>query len=281
MAAQLSFPFDGRSGLGVQVLGSSSAGNATLAWSGREGVLVDCGFPPPVLRRRLSAAGADLAGIRGVLVTHAHGDHALEETIASLVVQGIPLVCPPGVASVLRRSHTAVRMAERRGQLQILSSLRGSVGPFHVEAFPVPHDAPGGCFGYTLVSAQGRITMATDLASTGNGLAGQFAGADIIVIESNHDPSMLESSRRPAWLKRRIRERGHLSNDACARFVVEVVERSASPPQAVLLAHISRECNTPALALSCTSRALAERGWSTVRVLETFPDRPSVAVEIP
>jgi len=281
MPAQLSFPFDGRSGLGVQVLGSSSAGNATLVWSGREAVLVDCGFPPPILRRRLSAARADQAEIRGVLVTHAHGDHAVDETLASLVLQGIPLVCPPGVASVLRRSHTSVRMAERLGRLQTLSSLHGSVGPFHVEAFPVPHDAPGGCFGYTLASARGRVTLATDLSSTGNGLAGRFAGADIIVIESNHDRSMLESSRRPAWLKRRIRERGHLSNDDCAKFVVEVVERSASPPQAVLLAHISKECNTPALALDCTARALAERGWGRVRVLETFPDRPSLPVEIP
>ena len=280
MPAQLSFPFNPGPGLGIQVLGSSSAGNATLVWSGNEAILVDCGFPMRALQRRLRSAPLSLSSIRAVLLTHTHADHAVNETIASLAALGIPLICPAGVRSALRLTHPAALIAERRGLLRPLSSLRGTAGPFEVEAFPVPHDAAGGCFGYTLTTARGKITLATDLSATDDGLAARFANADIMLIESNHDPAMLEGSARPPWLKRRIRERGHLSNEACARFVVEVVERSASPPQAVFLAHISKECNTPALAVGCTARALSDRGWHSIRVLETFRERPSDPLEI-
>jgi phosphoribosyl 1,2-cyclic phosphodiesterase len=281
MSAQLTFPFDHPPGLGIQVLGSSSAGNATILWSGSEAVLLDCGFSSRILKRRLRSAPLALPAIRAVLLTHTHGDHVLNETIASLTALGIPLICPSSVHAALRRTHPAVLIAERRGLVRPLSSLRGRAGPFEVEAFAVPHDSPGGCFGYSLRTARGKITVATDLSSTGNGLSAHFADADLILIESNHDPAMLEQSARPSWLKRRIRERGHLSNEACARFLGELVDHSAAPPHAVLLAHISTECNTPALALSCASRVLSARGWDRVRILETYPDRPSMPVEIP
>lgn len=279
MTRQLSLGFDHR--LGIQVLGSSSAGNATLVWSGGEAVLVDCGFPVRTLERRLRTAGWALPSIRAVLITHTHSDHAVNQTIEAFAAAGIPVIAPGGVRAALRATLPAALIAERRGLLRALPSLRGEAGPFEVEAFPVPHDAPGGCFGYSLAAPGGTITVATDLASAGNGLAACFAGADLMLIESNHDTGMLERSSRPPWLKRRIRERGHLSNEECARFVVEVVEQSAEPPQAVLLAHISRECNTPSLAVGATAQALAAGGWHSVRVLETYPDRVTPPVELP
>jgi len=281
MAHQLALPFGGARSFGLQVLGSSSAGNATVVWSDDEAVLVDCGFPTRTLQRRLRKTRWPLEQIRGVLLTHTHGDHAVNETIATVTSMGIPLLCPSSVHAALRRTHPAVLLAERQGMVRTLPSLRGRLGPFAIEAFAVPHDSPGGCFGYSLTTPHGKITLATDLAAADNGLAAHFAGADIILIESNHDPEMLERSPRPPWLKKRIRERGHLSNDACAQFLGQLVDLDASPPHAIMLAHMSVECNRPELALDCTSRTLSECGWGAVRVLATYPDRPSVAVEIP
>jgi phosphoribosyl 1,2-cyclic phosphodiesterase len=89
---------------------------------------------------------------------------------------------------------------------------------------------------------------------------------------------MLENSGRPLWLKDRIRNIGHLSNDQCAAFVRALITRSPSLPRAVVLAHISRQCNTRELALACTEGALRAGGIGGVHVLPSFPWQPNQLV---
>jgi phosphoribosyl 1,2-cyclic phosphodiesterase len=149
------------------------------------------------------------------------------------------------------------------------------IGSFGVEAFEVPHDSPGGCFGYVLTDGGSRVTFATDVGFPQERLVEHFAGSGTIVIESNHDPDMLERSGRPEWLKRRIRERGHLSNDQCAELLTAVLRRTTVLPAAVILAHISQECNTNPLAMRTATDALARESAGGVTVVETFKDRPS------
>ena len=85
-------------------------------------------------------------------------------------------------------------------------------------------------------------------------------GADAAVIEANHDVVMLRSGPYPYHLKRRIMsDRGHLSNEACACFASELVR---SGTKKLLLAHLSRENNTPAFALKTVSDGLREAGVS-------------------
>jgi phosphoribosyl 1,2-cyclic phosphodiesterase len=91
---------------------------------------------------------------------------------------------------------------------------------------------------------------------------------------------MLEGSNRPAWLKKRIREIGHLSNDQCAGFVCEVARSSTRPPAAVVLAHISQQCNTNALAEDATAGALRLGGFPDVRVVQSFKSLPSEIVRV-
>jgi phosphoribosyl 1,2-cyclic phosphodiesterase len=89
---------------------------------------------------------------------------------------------------------------------------------------------------------------------------------------------MLENSPRPEWLKKRIREIGHLSNHQCAEFVGEIVQASTEPPRSVMLAHISQQCNTNELAQQATTEVLARTGAPSVRVHESFKDLPSAIV---
>ncbi len=159
--------------------------------------------------------------------------------------------------------------------LKILGTGDPMIGSLGIEAFEVPHDSPGGCFGYSLVDGDARMTLATDVGFPQERLVRHFAGSQTIVIESNHDPDMLERSGRPEWLKRRIRERGHLSNDQCADLLTAVVRSSSVLPATVVLAHISQECNTNMLAVRTASGALARESAAGVTVVETFKDRPS------
>ena len=79
------------------------------------------------------------------------------------------------------------------------------------------------------------------------------------MLESNHDVESLTSGPYPYYLKQRILgARGHLSNDAAADFAVEM---AGSGTREIILAHLSRENNTPRAALDTESQALADAGF--------------------
>jgi phosphoribosyl 1,2-cyclic phosphodiesterase len=268
----------------VRVLGSSSAGNCTLVWNSAAAVMIDCGFSRPYVRSCLESLDLDIPPIAGLLITHVHGDHVNDSSVDMLVQNGIPVIVRRELTKVLRRMYPSMQRAARAGLLVEINGAGGEAGPFAIGSFSVPHDSPGGCFGFSLTDrshpSSGKVAVATDLGFTGEELVEHFRDARALVIESNHDTKMLERSGRPAWLKKRIKEIGHLSNDQCAGFVCEVVRSSSLPPRTVVLAHISQQCNTNELAERATSDALVREGFSAVRVVQTFKSLPSDIVTV-
>jgi len=268
----------------IRVLGSSSAGNCTLIWNGESTVMVDCGFGRTYLRSNLESLDLDIPPIAGLLITHAHSDHVNDTSVDLLLQNRVPVYVRRELTRHLRRMYPSMQRAAREGLLVELSAGGDTVGSLDVDSFPVHHDSPGGCFGFGVADRPGgspaRVAIATDLGFTDEALVERFAGARGLVIESNHDLAMLENSGRPAWLKKRIREIGHLSNDQCADFVGSVVRASDRPPGAVVLAHISQECNTNELAERATAGALARDGCSQVRVVQTFRATASAIVTV-
>lgn len=278
MSNQFQLPFESPERLRVQVLGSSSAGNCTLVWDGEDAVLVDVGFGSRYLSGALRSVGLSFAALSGVLVTHTHGDHVHDDAVLRLVEFGVPILCPASIRPHLLRNYPAVTVAMRRGLLRPIRESTTSIGSIGITAFDVPHDSPGGCYGYSLTKDGTKVTVATDIGFPRDSIVEHFANSTTIVIESNHDPDMLENSKRPEWLKRRIRERGHLSNGECAGLVTSILKASDVAPLAVVLAHISQECNTNPLAVATTADALGREGGSGIPVIETFKDQPSSLV---
>ena len=80
-------------------------------------------------------------------------------------------------------------------------------------------------------------------------------GVRLLVLESNHDADWLMSGPYPYYLKQRIAGRlGHLSNEDAAAFAHRLAEQGT---RRFVLAHLSRENNTPARALQVMETALA------------------------
>ena len=80
------------------------------------------------------------------------------------------------------------------------------------------------------------------------------------MLEANHDVETLCSGPYPYYLKRRILgDEGHLSNEDAARFAVTLAEQGA---EEIVLAHLSRENNTPAMARNAVEAALSAAGLS-------------------
>ena len=129
-----------------------------------------------------------------------------------------------------------------------------------VRPFSTPHDSAQS-LGFRIRTEDGRqFALATDLGALTGCVREHLLGAEFVVIESNHDKEMLRNGPYPAYLKRRILAgTGHLSNGECAAFLPELAQAGT---KRFLLAHLSRENNTPTLAREAALSSLCGAGLS-------------------
>ena len=115
------------------------------------------------------------------------------------------------------------------------------------------------------VSAAGaKVAVATDIGVVRESWLRELEGADVLLLEANHDVDTLKAGRYPYELKRRILSRnGHLSNDDCARLACDL---AGSGTARLVLGHLSRENNTPSLARAAVRAVLDENGYTDVEV---------------
>jgi len=242
--------------LRVCALGSGSSGNALLVEGPQGPLLVDAGLPWREIVARSAQAGLSLTGLEWIIVTHEHADH----------VRGL---------DALRRR--GIRVAGRPGTLRALG-IEGAtlepgteLGGIRVVPFAIPHDAAQP-IGLRLEANGERVGIATDLGQVTDGVLSALSGCQTVVLEANHDLSMLLAGPYPWPVKLRILgPEGHLANEEAGR----ALRMLGNGLQQVLLAHLSQENNTPALALDTVARAVD--GWKG-RLYLTYPDRPSVVV---
>lgn len=266
----------------VTVLGSTSAGNSTLIQNSDTNILVDCGFGPRYMKQMLDEFQLSYSDISAVLITHLHSDHINENVVGKFLSEDVPLFVSTKIRNFPKAIKEYSELASRIGLLKRFNSESFSVGSFSIQSFEVPHDAPGGCNGFTLKTMlnnfERKITISTDLGQAEDALIIPFMDSDVIVIESNHDVEMLRRSKRPNWLKMRILNAGHLSNDQSAEFIEKVLSASTKKPDAIILAHISQECNTNFIATDVMNRMLEQNNYNAIKVIETYQRKPSKTI---
>jgi phosphoribosyl 1,2-cyclic phosphodiesterase len=89
---------------------------------------------------------------------------------------------------------------------------------------------------------------------------------------------MLRAGPYPAYLKERIlSDHGHLSNEMGGKLAVWAAKQGASR---IILAHLSKENNLPAVALAAAKNALNDNGISGVELLAAPRDCCSGWLEV-
>jgi phosphoribosyl 1,2-cyclic phosphodiesterase len=88
----------------------------------------------------------------------------------------------------------------------------------------------------------------TDLGFATKLVHERMRAAHTVVIETNHDEKLLQNDTKRPWsVKQRIMSRhGHLSNDAAAGVLAEMM---GGKLRRAVLGHLSRDCNSPELAI--------------------------------
>jgi phosphoribosyl 1,2-cyclic phosphodiesterase len=257
----------------VSILASGSSGNAILAKAGETSVLIDAGLSAKRLNSLLESLETPPETLAGVLLTHEHVDHT----------RGLKGLCGKKTLPVFTNQLTADSL--RRGNIQaewrfFASGAAFQLGDFNIHPFSVPHDAADPV-GFVLKHESSSFAVLTDLGHAPRQVVNATRGVNAVFVEANHDETLLQNDQKRPWaVKQRILSRhGHLSNQSAANLVAEI----ATPDlHHVLLAHLSEDCNAPALATSAILEKLQATGNNHTRVhcpgAEGFPLPHSIAV---
>jgi phosphoribosyl 1,2-cyclic phosphodiesterase len=235
------------------VLGSGSEGNAFAVGAGDQVLLIDAGFSARETRRRAELVDLDLAQVKGIVLTHEHGDHTSGAARLAHTL-GIPILTAPGTWSRLR-----LRMPKAR---HIPLALMGGIrhGCFQIEACLISHDAAEP-IAISISSDEGhRIGIAYDLGRPTTSVRYLLRHCHALIVEANHDEVRLRTSDYPPVVQQRIAgSTGHLSNRAAAELLVQLVHPGLST---VVLAHLSARCNSEAEARAEIWPALMAEGYA-------------------
>lgn len=252
-------------------LASGSTGNATVVEGGPPGrprrVLVDCGLGIRQLTERLEQAQLLPGDLDAIFITHEHSDHV--GCAATLAVRhGIPLWMSAG-------THAALGAPDLGGWLRVARDLEPiDLGGLSLHPFTVPHDAREP-LQLRCTDGAVRLGILTDLGHASDHVLVQLAGCNALLIESNHDPQMLTSSRYPPFLQRRIAgAHGHLAN-AAAADILRALRHAGL--HCVVAAHLSAQNNRPELAQAALSAALQ---WRPADIVVAHPTHGTDWMEV-
>ena len=243
----------------VTILGSGSAGNCALVETAQTRLLIDGGLSAKQMIERLEKCGVDPSAIDGILLTHEHSDHTGGINVWCKRFQ-TPIYCNRDTKEVLQSSAPELRKDWR----QFITRSHFTIKDIDIQCFDVPHDAvdPVG-----FVMHHGGVTLGflTDLGFAAKHIRERIREVHTLVIEANYDEKLLENDTKRPWsVKQRITQRhGHLSNAAAADVIAELVGEKL---RRAVLGHLSRDCNSPELAVGTVRARLDAAGANGVEV---------------
>lgn len=253
------------------ILASGSTGNSFFVATEQVRLLVDVGLSAKRIEGLLREIGEDPATLNGILITHEHIDHIRGLSVLARRYQ-LPIYTNHATWQAI------TRMTKDLDDSLVQTFQVGEshqLGDVRVESFGISHDAVEP-MGFTFTQQEKKISYVTDLGYVSEKIKEHIYNSDVLVMEANHDVGMLRMGRYPWSLKRRILgDSGHLSNEACADALIDVIGKAT---KSVYLAHLSKENNLIDLANMTVSQMLEEAGidvHQAVKIRDTHPEKPT------
>ena len=143
----------------IHSLKSGSKGNASLVYTDKTKILVDCGISGKAVKTAMADIGFEPGDLDGIVVTHEHADH----------IKGIGVMMRRYNVPVYANSMTwSAIMTNDLGKLnddkiKIFEGVEPfSIGDIGIKPFPIPHDAAYPV-GYCFDDGRCRAAVATDM----------------------------------------------------------------------------------------------------------------------
>lgn len=221
--------------LNFQILGSSSAGNASFLSTPETKILIDVGFTGKKIEELLAGIGQNIDDIDAVFLTHEHGDHC--SGVKGLArIDELRFFANRDTANAIQ-----AKMTRRVNWHLFETGTSFQYKDLEITTFSIPHDAYDPV-GYIFKQQDKSLAWVTDLGYIPKLVQEKIRDVEILVLEANYDEELLdEDTKRPWSIKQRIKGRhGHLSNKAAFEFISSINNPAWKQ---VILAHLSRDCN--------------------------------------
>lgn len=218
-------------------LNSGSNGNCYYIGNDEDAVLVDAGIPCREIERRMEARNLNIHHVKAVFISHEHTDH----------IKGLKKLANKYALPVYITDKTALKgpFLIKHLSKPFCADEKIQIGSLLVTAFSKKHDADDP---HSFIISYNGITVGviTDIGTACPQVIRYFKQCHAVFIESNYDDDMLQNSRYPYYLKRRISsDVGHMSNRQALELFLNHRPQFMSH---VFLSHLSKESNTPELA---------------------------------
>jgi Metal-dependent hydrolases of the beta-lactamase superfamily I len=242
---------------------SGSSGNSYLVRSDSTILLVDVGIAGKRVLAGLEENGIDISQINGILLTHEHIDH----------VRSIRMIGKQATNALIYASEGTISCIEDKLPKDRAFTLSEKndfkIGDITIEPFNLSHDAVEP-MGYTFKNDGKQLTIVTDTGYVTEGIFDQIKTADLLVLEANHEINILRVGPYPYELQQRILgNEGHLSNETAGHVICRMLEDiDGTKKPKVMLAHLSRENNTPEQAYLTVRNILFEDDYYIDKDLE-------------
>ncbi len=237
--------------------GSGSSGNCYLLRTPNTSILLDAGIGIRALTRHMRDHGVSFATIQAVFITHDHADHI--KAVGHLAKSHqLPIYTTATIHDGIDRNYCVTTKVPQAQRQTITKGQAIAFGDLLITPFEISHDSSD-CVGYLISQTDGpTLCLVTDCGEVTPIVGSAIGQATHLIIESNHDETMLADGPYPAYLKARITSaKGHLSNRQCAQAITEY----ATPRlRHVWLCHLSEENNHPELARKTIEQHLREYG---------------------
>lgn len=218
-------------------INTGSNGNCFYIGNSHEAILVDVGIRKSTLLSRMESLGISMNEVKGILITHEHADHIFG--LRTLLNEfKIP------VFTTEECYHAIQHLFDSNLYRPIKANDQIHFEQFKVVTFHKQHDAVNP-FSVVIETPKGNIGVMTDCGSLCASLIHHFKQCEVVFLEANYCPDMLEIGRYPKFLKNRIKGGlGHLSN----RQAKELVISHRHPYlQHLILSHLSGNNNKPTI----------------------------------
>ncbi len=198
------------------------------------------------IERRLKSKGLDPNDLSAIVVSHEHADH-----IQSVGILSRRFKLPVYSSRKAQKVSSQLQRIHRPKYFECGNSFK--ISSLTVHPFSLPHDAEDPA-GFTVINDGLKIGIATDLGTVTTVVKQHLKDCAALILEANHDPTMLVNGPYPWPLKQRIQSRtGHLSNEASKILLDEIKHDQL---QFVILAHLSETNNTPQKAICAVGQVL-------------------------
>ena len=236
--------------------GSGSSGNCSYIGTDKEGVLIDAGIDSKKVYSTLAIYGITPEMVKGVCLTHDHGDHVRYAYNMVRRYRHMGVFCTNRVLNGMLRRHNISRRIKDQ-HVAIYKEIPFKIAGMQITAFEVPHDGSDNA-GFFIEYGDKKFAIATDLGHINDRAEFYLKQANFMMLESNYDLHMLQTGKYPEYLKNRIIEaNGHLDNKEGAKFIHNIIRPEL---KFIFLCHLSNDNNTPEIAFEEYYKELSEIG---------------------